>query len=221
MSHSGASSPSSRPPTPRPKTSRPHASRKTAIGNTKRKSERSTHANLPLSLKRLVRLFFSSNSGSTNSGRENSGRENSGKSRRQGKLVSSYPRKVLWAGGSVATLALLAVLPARVGSQAIATSSCQEVIKSGAEVSRGELSRLLSIPQGASREAVRQAIDAPYCLLPVAGNGQQDGKQDSSAASAEKAATREAYPLAFDPEAWVVVNYDAGEYAGYDFVFKR
>lgn len=219
MSHSGASSPSSRPLASRPKTSRPSASRKAAIEKTGqktgRKSDRSPHAGLPLPLKRLVRSIFSTSSR----------RENGAKSRRQSKAISNYPHKVLWAGGSVATLALLAVLPARVGSQAIANSSCQQVIKSGAEVSRGELSRLLSIPQGASREAVRQMIDAPYCLLPVAGSGQPDGeqasKQTNSEASVEKAATREAYPLAFDPEAWVVVNYNAGEYAGYDFVFKR
>lgn len=134
---------------------------------------------------------------------------------------TNYPRKVLWAGGSVATLALLAIVPARVGSQAIAPSSCQQVIKSGAEISRGELSGLLSIPRGASQQAVRQVIDAPYCLLPVAQSSQPDSKQASGEAFAEKAATREAYPLAFDPKAWVVINYSAGEYAGYDFVFKR
>lgn len=223
MSHSGASSPSSRPLASRPKTSRPSASRKAAIEKTGRKtgrkSDRSHHAGLPLPLKRLVRSIFSTSSG----------RENGAKSRRLSKAISNYPHKVLWAGGSVATLALLAVLPARVGSQAIASSSCQQVIKSGAEVSRGELSRLLSIPQGASREAVRQVIDAPYCLLPVAGSGQLDGtqaskqaiEQTSGEAAVEKAATREAYPLAFDPEAWIVVNYSAGEYTSYDFVFKQ
>ena len=225
MSHSGASSPSPRPKSARPKKCRPNASRKTVIENPKQKSERRPHAGLPLPLKRLVQSFSSLNSRSTNSGSANrkstdSRRKDAGKSRRQGKAASDYPRKVLWAGGSVATLALLAIVPAQVGSQAIATSSCQEVIKSGAEISRDELSRLLSIPQGASREAVRQVIDAPYCLLPVAQSPHPNDKQANNGEEAAKAATREAYPLAFDPQAWVVVDYDAGEYAGYDFVFK-
>ena len=171
MSHSGASSPSSRPKSSRAKASRPNASRKTAIDSTKRKSDRITHAGLPLPLRRFMRSLFRTYSDSTSSGRRNGG-----KSRRQSKAASNYPRKVLWAGGSVATLALLAIVPARVGSQAIASSSCQEVIKSGAEVSRGELSRLLSIPEGASQEAVRQVLSEPYCLLPVNGS-QPDGKQ--------------------------------------------
>ncbi len=222
MLHSGASSPSSPPETPRPKTSRPNASRKMAIESTARKSERSSYTGLPLPLKRLVRSLSKTNS-KTNSRRKNSGGSHHQSNRQSKAAASNHPCKVLWAGGSVATLALLAIVPARVGSQAIASSSCQEVIKSGAEISRGELSRLLSIPEGASQEAVRQVIDAPYCLLPVAGS-QPDAKQtdakQTDGESVEKAATREAYPLAFDPEAWVVVSYEADEYAGYDFVFK-
>lgn len=142
-------------------------------------------------------------------------------------------RKALVAGGSVATLALLAVVPARVGSQAIAFSNCQEVVKSGAEISRGQITSLLSIPEGSRREAVRQVVDEPYCLLPAmtVDHKAVDDKDAENKASKTKEleetllegnllTEREAYPLAFDPKAWVVVRYLDDEYAGYDFVFK-
>jgi hypothetical protein len=119
--------------------------------------------------------------------------------------------KVLWAGGLV--VALLAIVPFRVGSEAVDHASCQAVIRSGAEISRGQISQLLAVPAGATPEAIRQVIKEPYCTLPPV--------EDAQTASVSAAETREAYPLAFDPEAWLVVNYKAGEYAGYDFVFKR
>lgn len=160
-------------------------------------------------------------------------------------------RKLLMAGGSVATLAALAIVPPRVGSQAIALSSCQEVVRSGAEISRGQISSLLALPTGSRKEAVQQAINTPYCLLPaVAGdkaadnsavnnsavnNSAVDNKAaddssqknpsaqqagDKKTAAVADVVEREAYPLAFDPEAWVVVSYVEEKYVGYDFVFK-
>lgn len=129
-----------------------------------------------------------------------------------GKLTGGVPRKALWAGGSVATLALLAVVPNQGNSKAISQSSCQAIVQSGAEVSRGQISRLLAVPEGSTQAAVRQVVDNPYCTLPTAVGGV--GGQPATVA-------REAYPLAFDREAWLVVNYQSGAYAGYDFVFKH
>ncbi|MGI8933649.1 MAG: hypothetical protein ACR2FS_06205, partial [Phormidesmis sp.] len=129
-------------------------------------------------------------------------------SRLMGDRVS---QKALWAGGSVATLALLAVVPNQ-GSKAISQANCQAIVQSGAEISRGQISRLLAVPEGSAQAAVRQVVNEPYCVLPTGttdGDGQPTGLME-----------REAYPLAFDREAWLVVNYQAGEYAGYDFVFK-
>ncbi len=128
------------------------------------------------------------------------------------KLTGGVPRKALWAGGSVATLALLAVVPNQGNSKAISQSSCQAIVQSGAEVSRGQISRLLAVPEGSTQAAVRQVVDNPYCTLPGAAG--EAGGQPATV-------TREAYPLAFDREAWLVVNYQSGEYAGYDFVFKH
>ncbi len=128
------------------------------------------------------------------------------------KLTGGVPRKALWAGGSVATLALLAVVPNQGNSKAISQSSCQAIVQSGAEVSRGQISQLLAVPEGSTQAAVRQVVDNPYCTLPSAVSG-ADGQLST--------VTREAYPLAFDREAWLVVNYQSGEYVGYDFVFKH
>ena len=130
-------------------------------------------------------------------------------SRLMGDRVS---QKALWAGGSVATLALLAVVPNQGTSKAVSQSSCQAIVQSGAEISRGQISRLLAVPEGSAQAAVRQVVNEPYCVLPTSTTG-DDGQPTGLM-------EREAYPLAFDREAWLVVNYQAGEYAGYDFVFK-
>lgn len=150
-------------------------------------------------------------------------------------FLSPHRRKVLWAGGAIALLATATVLPTQVSSQAIAQSNCEQVIKSGAEISRGQISQLLAVPAGASKEAVRQVVSEPYCTLPaIAAEGAQtaEGKSRSrdlaesapteiaTEKSAEVTLERDAYPLAFDPEAWVVLTYEGEAYAGYDFVFK-
>jgi hypothetical protein len=211
MSNTRASSKKNTPP----KT----ASRKTSRRTSHNASHGASHnKGLPLPMKRLVRLLF-------------------GKNKKQNSITS---RKALWAGGSAATLALLAIVPGAKTSQAIANATCQQVIKSGAEISRSQLSSLLAVPKGASPAAVRQVINEPYCLLPATNEGQsvkgqsakgqsvkgqsvkgQSVKGQSAKDAPEKVATREAYPLAFDPEAWVVVNYDSGTYVDYDFVFKH
>ena len=129
-------------------------------------------------------------------------------------LLTPHRRKVLWAGAAITLLATATILTRQVSSQAIPDSNCAEVIKSGGEISRGQLSELLAMPENASKETVRQAIAVPYCALPAM--TEQRNKNDDAPTVSE----REAYPLAFDPEAWVVVSYVDGRYSGYDFVFK-
>ena len=127
--------------------------------------------------------------------------------------LSAQRQKALLASGAAATLMVAIVLPDRVSSEAIAQSDCQQVIQSGAEMSRGELSTLIALPVGSSKQAVYQTVSEPYCTLPT------------ETAAAEKAGQsapeREAYPLAFDPAVWLVLNYEAGNYVGYDFAFKQ
>ncbi|MBE9077249.1 hypothetical protein IQ241_08065 [Romeria aff. gracilis LEGE 07310] len=119
----------------------------------------------------------------------------------------------------MAVLALLAFVPAQLKPQASRfnagytgagdTGLCQEVIQSGAELSRDQLSRLLAIPERSSKQAVRRIVLEPYCLLqPIS---VREGAESE----------REAYPLAFDPSTWFVVLYEGDEYAGYDFNFRQ
>jgi len=134
----------------------------------------------------------------------------------QKSFLTPHRRKVLGAGGAITLLAMATILPTQVSSQAIADSNCEQVIKSGAEISRGQLSGLLAMPTRSTREAVRQVVAEPYCTLPAITPAESTGVATPDIKTIE----REAYPLAFDPQAWVVLNYSAGEYQGYDFVFK-
>ena len=127
------------------------------------------------------------------------------------RIALKVPQIAALATSSVAMFAAIAVVPGRVSSQAIDNAACQEVVQSGAEISRGQLSALVSISEGAAPEEVRSLISTPYCLLPIS----------HTQSETELLVAREAYPLAFDPEAWVVVNYTEDGYASYDFAFKH
>ena len=138
-----------------------------------------------------------------------------------------FAKRAAWIGVGAIALSLLAVVPMRVDSESIDLSSCEKKIDPTGAISRGQLSALLALPTGANREAVRTVVDEPYCTLPAISNSAKGSAKRSSAKekSAEESAIagtyREAYPLAFDPEVWVVLAYTSGEdYAGYDFVFK-
>lgn len=119
--------------------------------------------------------------------------------------------KYMLAGGSVvAALGLLAEPQGFISKVAPpAKEMCQEVVQEKAVLSREHLSQLLTIPERATRQTLRQVIPQPYCRLPKL--------QVRSGAMAE----REAYPLAFDPQTWLVVLYEGEEYAGYSFSFRR
>lgn len=189
----------------KPHSPKNHSQKTAALHSSKPSSKRKNRTSkkgAPLIVKRYVRWLFGKGSATKN----------------------EPAKRAFLATGSVATLALLAVVPAKVASQSMDLTACQEVVKSGAEISRGNLTRLVSIPSGATQASVHELIDVPYCLLPVSPDQPVPEKSDL----ADEAATvtdgpmiaREAYPLAFDPEAWVVVNYTASGYAGYDFAFK-
>lgn len=129
----------------------------------------------------------------------------------------STSKKAIWLVVGAIALSLLAIIPAQVGSKSIDTASCEKKVLPTGQISRGQISSLLALPTGSNKVAVRQVVGEPYCLLPAV-------DAETAAASADKilaSAEREAYPLAFDPDAWVVLDYsNTGEYTGYDFVFK-
>lgn len=123
---------------------------------------------------------------------------------RFGKLPS-----LLLTGLTLAVLALLVdVRPERVSS-GVQDDRCQTVVNNEAVLSRDELTALLSIPERETMASIRAVVDQPYCQLP-------DLELRVGAI-----ARREAYPLEFDPETWLIILYEGDEYAGYDFRFVR
>lgn len=75
-------------------------------------------------------------------------------------------------------------------------------------VSRDQLKKLLETDLQAPKATVQGFLNAPYCVL-------SPGKTEAGLP-----AEREAYPLEFDPQTWLVVLYDGDRYVGYDFRFR-
>ena len=85
---------------------------------------------------------------------------------------------------------------------------CQEIVQSKATLSREQLAQLLTIPERDRKSKVQGILKTPYCKLPKL--------EVRAGVSAE----REAYPLEFDPQTWLVILYEGDEYAGYRFSFR-
>jgi hypothetical protein len=118
--------------------------------------------------------------------------------------------KYVLAGGSVAAAFGLIIDPSGLlNNVAPAKDVCQEIVQSQAILSRDQLSKLLTVPEGSSQEQVRQIVKEPYCKL------------QNLQLRVGEASQREAYPLAFDPQTWFVVLYEGDQYAGYSFSFRH
>ncbi|OKH51195.1 hypothetical protein NIES30_00320 [Phormidium tenue NIES-30] len=114
------------------------------------------------------------------------------------------------AGGSMLALAALLVSPnldqAKVQEAEAFTCIRQEQPK--ALVSRDQIKKLLETELQAPKATVQEFLQMPYCVL-------SPGKTEAGLP-----ADREAYPLEFDPQTWLVVLYEGDRYAGYDFRFR-
>ncbi|MFE4105359.1 hypothetical protein [Almyronema epifaneia] len=119
------------------------------------------------------------------------------------------PAKAFIAGGSILALAALVVSPKSAQNQQTQAEVCTQVIQESARLSRDELTQLISIPQTSSRAAVEDLLQEPYCLLPT------------KAAEVSGPLERQAYPLEFDIDTWLVVEYTDNQYVGYDFSFRK
>ena len=73
------------------------------------------------------------------------------------------------------------------------------------QASAQQLTQLIAVPERSPKANIHEIIREPYCLLP------------SLNIRAGVNAVREAYPLEFDPDTWIVVLYEGDEYAGYRF----
>ena len=82
---------------------------------------------------------------------------------------------------------------------------CQEIISSEAILSRQQLTQLLTVPERENRQVIEAITEEPYCSLATI--------EVRAGVMAERAA----YPLAFDPNTWLVVLYEEEEYVGYGF----
>ena len=86
---------------------------------------------------------------------------------------------------------------------------CQTIVSHQAVLSRQQLGQLLAVPERENREAIDAIANEPYCTLP------------EIEVRAGVTAERRAYPLAFDPNTWLVVLYVDEEYAGYGFTLQH
>jgi hypothetical protein len=117
--------------------------------------------------------------------------------------------KPLLAGGLMFALVGLLIdvrgmVPAENSSRS-ESEVCQGSVRSEVELSREQLAQLLTVPERDTKARVRDILKEPYCQLP------------SLEVRAGVAAEREAYPLEFDPQTWLVILYEGDEYAGYRF----
>jgi len=128
---------------------------------------------------------------------------------RRRKQFRKQKTQYLLAGGSMLALMGLWINPPTHRQAEPEPDACQEVVESRAVLSRDQLSQLLMVPERAPKEEVKAVVSDPYCVL------------RSLEVRPGISAHREAYPLAFDPDTWLVLLYEDGEYAGYDFNFHR
>ncbi len=86
---------------------------------------------------------------------------------------------------------------------------CQGEVNPNVMISREQLASFLTISERDVRTRVEQVLSTPYCHL--ANLEIRAGVQSE----------RTVYPLAFDPQTWLVVLYEGEEYAGYQFRIQR
>jgi hypothetical protein len=88
------------------------------------------------------------------------------------------------------------------------TVPCQEVVRSEAILSQKQLAQLLTIPEGDKKQRIQEIIKEPYCKL------------QSLQIRAGTTAQRDAYPLEFDQNTWLVILYEGEQYTGYRFAVR-
>lgn len=112
-------------------------------------------------------------------------------------------------GGTLLALIGLLGNPRNLLSARAPSEPCQTVVQPEAILTRDQLSKLLAVPERSPKTAIRAVIKTPYCTL------------SQVEVRAGVIANREAYPLGFDTQTWLVILYEGNEYAGYAFSFRR
>lgn len=122
-------------------------------------------------------------------------------------LLGKLPRRAIIGGTVLLALGILLEmygLPT-FSSRRNFTAACQEVLKSEAALSKTQVAQLLTVSEGDKKQRIRDIVKEPYCKLP--------DLQIRAGATAQ----REAYPLDFERDTWVVVLYEGEQYTGYRF----
>lgn len=94
------------------------------------------------------------------------------------------------------------------GTRKSFSAACQAVVKSEAMLTKKQLAQLLTIPEGDPKQRIREIAQEPYCKL------------ESLQIRAGATAQREAYPLEFDRNTWLVILYEGEQYTGYRFAVQ-
>lgn len=121
------------------------------------------------------------------------------------RLGIAVPKQLMAGGSALLAFGLmmdLHILPS-FGGRRNGGEVCQQVVQSQSKLSREQLAKLLTIPEGDRKQKVREILREPYCKL--------DDLQIRTGTPAQ----REAYPLEFDPQTWLVILYEGEQYAGY------
>ena len=87
-------------------------------------------------------------------------------------------------------------------------TECQKIVSQDVRLTKEQLLKLLVIAEGDKRDRIRQIVPSPYCTLQTL--------QIRAGAQSQ----REAYPLAFDPNTWLVILYEGDQYTGYRFAVQ-
>lgn len=85
-------------------------------------------------------------------------------------------------------------------AQSAKPEKCDRVIAPYSVINRDQLKEFLELSQYPNKERVQSVLGAPFCKLP-----NRDGFD------------RDAYPMEFDPETWLVVRYTG--YWMFDYTF--
>jgi hypothetical protein len=117
--------------------------------------------------------------------------------------------KYLLASGTLVALAGMFINPRDFLSAKAPKDTCKQVIQPQRVLSREQLSNLLTVSERDHKNRVKAIVKEPYCKLPNLDIGRG------------RSAQRDAYPLAFDPQTWLIVLYEGDEYAGYSFSFRQ
>lgn len=120
--------------------------------------------------------------------------------------LERFKPKYLMAGGVV--LLSVGLLDLHRPPSFLSKESSSELCQAGAsqvKLSRQQLARLLTVPEGDKKQKVQEILKIPACKLA--------DLQVRVGATAQ----REAYRLESEPQTWLVILYEGDQYAGYRF----